>query len=191
MIVSSRILRGVLGCGVVLVAASGVQGRAGVETFTATASVKTAGGASATAPVTITIERLTPQAEADKLVAAFKSGGAAGLRKALQGAPSTGSVQLGAGKPTATRITIERVTDKGRLLTLVTDTPILFLGAGMPGAKVKEGYDMAVIDIEVDAKGNGSGTLAPAAKVTVNQGAFVVQDYGSEQIQLTAVSKKP
>jgi hypothetical protein len=45
------------------------------------------------------------------------------------------------------------------------------------------------VDIEVDAKGSGAGTLAPAAKVTLNQGAFVVQDYGSDVIQLTTVRK--
>jgi hypothetical protein len=72
---------------------------------------------------------------------------------------------------------------------MVTDKPVLFLGAGVPEAKPREGYDLAVIDIEVDAKGSGSGTLAPAAKVTVNQGAFVVEDYASEAVQLTAVRK--
>ena len=101
----------------------------------------------------------------------------------------TGSVRLGAGAATPTRLTIERATDKGRLLTIVADQPILFLGAGVPGAKPKEGYDFAIIDIEVDAKGSGSGTLAPAAKVTVKEGVFVVEDYGSELVRLTAVKK--
>ena len=77
----------------------------------------------------------------------------------------------------------------GRLLTILTDQPLLFLGAGLPGAKPKEGYDFAVIDIEVDAKGNGSGTLAPAAKLRMNQAAFVVDDYGAELVRLTAVKK--
>jgi hypothetical protein len=98
-------------------------------------------------------------------------------------------VQLGAGAATPTRLTLERATGKGRLLTIVTDKPILFLGAGLPDAKPREGYDFAVIDIEVDAKGAGSGMLAPAAKVTLNEGAFVVQDYGAEAVQLTGVRK--
>ena len=159
------------------------------ETFTATAAVKTAGAATASAPVTIVVDRKMPQSEADRLVAAFKTGGPAALRKALVGVPPTGTVQLGAGAATPTRLTIERATDKGRLLTIVTDQPILFLGAGVPGAKPKEGYDFAIIDIEVDAKGSGSGTLAPAAKVTVKEGVFVVEDYASELVRLTAVKK--
>ena len=73
---------------------------------------------------------------------------------------------------------------------MVTDQPVLFVGGGMPGAKPKEGYDFAVIDIEVDGSGNGAGTLAPAAKIKLNQDAFVVEDYGGvEVVRLTAVKK--
>ena len=165
------------------------RAQTGAETFTATATVKTAGGAAATAPVTIIVSRKMAQGEADKLTGAFTTGGIPALRKALVGVPDTGSVQLGTGTPTPTRLTVERVTDKGRLLTIVTDQPILALGAGMPGAKPKEGYDVAVLDIEVDAKGSGSGSLSPAAKVTVKQGVFVVQDYAAEMVRLTDVKK--
>jgi hypothetical protein len=72
---------------------------------------------------------------------------------------------------------------------MLTDQPLLFVGAGVPGAKPKAGYDFAVIDIEVDGKGSGSGTIAPAAKIKMNQGAFVVEDYGAELVRLTAVKK--
>jgi len=188
MRVRQLILCGVLACTVSVATTSAANGQQ-AETFTATATVKTAGGASATAPVTINVARAMPQAEADGLAAAFKSGGVAGLRKALTGVAPTGSVTLGNGKPTSTRITIERATDKGRLLTIVSDTPILFLGAGVPEAKSKAGYDFSVVDIEVDAKGNGAGTLAPAAKITLKNGAFVVEDFASELVKLTAVSK--
>ena len=54
-------------------------------------------GAAATAPVTIVVDRKMPQAEADKLLAAFKSGGAAALRKAMVGVAPTGSVSVGGG----------------------------------------------------------------------------------------------
>jgi hypothetical protein len=178
----------VLACTVLVTTTSVANAQPG-ETFTATATVQTAGGAAATAPVKITVARTMPQAEADKLAAAFKSGGAAGLRKALKGVAPTGSVTLGNGKPTPTRITIDRTTDKGRLLTIVSDAPILFLGAGVPKAKSKAGYDFAVVDIEVDGQGSGTGTLAPAAKIVVKDGAFVVEDFASELVKLTAVSK--
>ena len=168
-------------------ASSGAQ--AAAEVFTATASAKTAAGAAATAPVTITIDRKMSAGEAEAVIAAFTSGGAPALRKALAASAATGSVQLGSGPVTPTRFTLERTTGAGRLLTIVTDRPLLFLGAGAADAKPKEGYDFAVIDIEVDAKGSGSGTLAPAARLRVNQGALVVDDYGVEGVRLTAVRK--
>jgi hypothetical protein len=75
------------------------------------------------------------------------------------------------------------------LVIIVTDTPLLFLGAGVPGAKRRDGYDVAVIDLEIDASGDGSGTLAPAAKVTVKGSAVVVEDYASELVRLAGVKK--
>jgi hypothetical protein len=165
------------------------QAQTGAESFTATATVKTAGGAKATAPVTIRIDRKTPELEEDRLVAAFRSGGPAGLREALVGVPPTGSVQLADGAPIPARITIERPTDQGRLIIIVTDQPLLFLGAGVPGAKAKDGYEVAVIDLEIADTGAGSGTLAPAAKVTLKGSAFAVEDYTSELVRLAGVKK--
>jgi hypothetical protein len=188
MSVRQTTLCGVL-AGTLLVAAVPTSGQATGETFAATATVKTAGSAAASAPVTIVVDRKMSQSEADRYLAAFKSGGASALRKALEGVPPTGSVTVGKGKPTPTRMTLERTTDKGRLLTIVADTPILHLGAGLPDAKSKEGYDFAVVDIEVDSTGSGSGTFAPAAKVTVKQDAFVVEDYGSDRLALAGVKK--
>lgn len=157
------------------------------EVFTATATVKTADGKSASAPMTITIDRTMPESEAAPLVAAFKTGGAAALRKALAGVSPTGTVRVGEGKATPARFTIERSTGGGRLVTIVTDQPLVFIGGNAPGAKPKAGYDFAVIDIQVDGSGNGSGTVSPAAKLKLNGSAFVVDDYSGEVVRLTAV----
>lgn len=154
------------------------------ETITAVATVKTAGGTTATAPVSVTVDRTTPPKEAETLVAAFKKSGAAGLREALKGIPPTGSIRIGGGAPTPTRMTLERRTDKGRLLTIVTDKPLFFVGAGQPGAKPKAGHDFAVVDVEISADGSGAGTIAPAASIKMKDGAFVVDDYGAEVVQL-------
>lgn len=161
----------------------------GPETFTATATVKTGGGATATAPVRIVIDRIMPQAEADKYAAAFRKGGAAELRKALTGVKPTGSVVVGSQPSTPTVITFERRTDKGRLITIVTDKPVLFIGAGMPGAKPKDGYDFAIIDLEVSDQGRGTGVMSPAAKIGLKDSLFVVTDYSSELVQLKDVAK--
>ena len=59
----------------------------------------------------------------------------------------------------------------------------------MPNAKPKEGYDYAVIDLQLNAKGGGSGVMAPAAKVKPLQGVFVVEDYGAEMVTLNDIKK--
>jgi hypothetical protein len=169
--------------------AQGTSEKPGAETFKATASIKTAGGVAATAPVTITVDRKMTREQADGLIETFKSGGAAALRKALDGVPPTGSVRIGNASAVAARLAVERATDKGRLLTVVTLEPIVLLGAGVPGAKATDAYKFGVVDIEVDANGKGSGTLSPAAKIKVHEGAFVVEDYASDLVELKEVSK--
>ena len=56
-------------CGVVLAGVACIVTMAAAdvfaETFTGTATVKTAGGATATAPVTVTVDRVMTQQEAD------------------------------------------------------------------------------------------------------------------------------
>lgn len=51
------------------------------------------------------------------------------------------------------------------------------------------GYDFAVIDLIVDAKDNGTGTIASAARITVKRGVFVVEDYATEAVRLAGVKK--
>ena len=186
---TNKILGATALMGACLMMPASTYGQSTGEVFTATAVVKSADGKSASAPVTVTIDRKMSEKEAESLANAFKAGGAAALRKGLEGVPATGSVRIGAGSVTPTRFTIERPVGAGRLLTILTDRPLLFVGASAPGAKPREGYDFAVIDIEVDAQGNGSGTIAPAARLRLNQTAFVVEDYGAEVVRLTAVKK--
>jgi hypothetical protein len=160
------------------------------EVLKATATLEREGGATITAPVTITIKRIMSDFEANKYANAYRRGGETALRAALVDIPTTGTVQLGKGKPTPTRITIERKTDAGRRLTIITDKPLLFLGASLPDAKPTTGYHFAVIDLQFDAKGAASGTMATAAWIKLDpQGAFAVQDYSGELIKLTVAAK--
>jgi hypothetical protein len=159
------------------------------EVFTATATVKTADGKTGTAPITITIDRMMPEKEAAPLVAAFKSGGADAFRKALVGVAPTGSVKVGAGKAIPTRISVERATGGGRLVTIVTDQTLVFIGGAAPNAKPKAGYDYAIVDLILDANNGGTGTVAPAAKLKLNGDAFVVEDYSGEVVRLSAIKK--
>ena len=77
------------------VAAAPATGQDKPETYNATASLKTAAGATMTAPVVITIDRWTNDADREKAVAALKAGGTTGLQKQLAGTPAVGTLQVG------------------------------------------------------------------------------------------------
>jgi hypothetical protein len=144
-----------------------------------------------TAPVMVSIARWTTDAARATVVGALKSGGGAALKKALDGMPETGVLQVGDQK-TPLRFARSLGTGGGRLVTLVASQPVLHLGAGVPEAKPKAGYDLAFVTFEVDAGGKGTaGDLAPAAKLKLGANdALVVEDYGAEAVRLSAIAKK-
>ena len=56
---------------------------------------------------------------------------------------------------------------------------IAFVGAGLPNASPRAGFDLGLVLLDVPSSGAGSGELAPAAKLALNaQGALVTEDYG-------------
>jgi hypothetical protein len=161
------------------------------ETVVATASVKNATGASLSVPVTASITRFASDTERDALLAAVKKGGTAAARQLLEKGADVGSIELSSTR-TGIKYAYARSLGGGdRLITLITAQPVFFLGAGAPGAKPKEGYDLGLMLLELKASGPGKGEFAPAAKVRVdNQNAIVSEDYGAELVQLTNVVKK-
>ena len=172
----------------VLVMQISAQSRA--ETYTATASVKTAGGASLTAPVAIDVADWTTDAERKRLADVLKSGGDAALLKQLASMKTLGKVTLGKTAFDA-KYAYAMASSEGRIITLVTTTPMFFVGAGAPSAKPTTGHRFGVVTIEVNNTGSGRGTLAPAATVKISDSdAIVVEDYSVELVTLPDVRKK-
>ena len=160
------------------------------ETFSATASVKTAGGTQVTAPVLVVVTRPTTDAERAKVVDALKKGGTAAVVQALKAMPDAGYIEVG-GTKTTVKYAYIRPTSGGRLVTVVAPAPIAHLGAGLPDAQPKAGFDLALAALEVKDAGAGSGELAPAAKVKLNDaGALQTEDYGATAVMLSNVRVK-
>lgn len=160
------------------------------ETIVATAHVKTAAGAEATVPITVALDRLSTDAERDGVMAALRKDGHGGVRTLLSSAPKIGSVQVGA-TTTAVQYAYARSMGSGRLITVITGSPIAFIGAGLPGAKPKEGFDLGLLVLEVMSSRDGRGEMVPAAKVRLNDnGAIVTEDYSAETVQLSKVVGK-
>jgi hypothetical protein len=161
-----------------------------VQTITASAAVKSAGGVGATAPLTVTVRKLTTDAERDELMAALKAGGTPSARALLVTRGDVGTVQLG-GRQTAIKYAYARDTGSGQLMTVVTAEPIVFLGGGLPDAKSKAGYDLGLVLLEYAGSAPGHGELVPATKIRVDgQGAIVTEDYSADVVKLTNVVRK-
>jgi hypothetical protein len=158
------------------------------ETFTATASAKS-GSTKVETAVTITISRHSSASERDALTRAIRQGGSSyALRTLLLTFADAGVIQVGERKMPI-KFASERPTDTGRLITVATGNPILYLGAGLPDAKPRTGHDVAVAMLVVQTSGGGTGELVLAAKVGLDKdGSLLVQDYGEAVMALTAVN---
>jgi hypothetical protein len=160
------------------------------ETITASAQVKGAGGAAASAPVTVTVDRFSTDADRDEVMATLKKGGTTAVRDLLAKKSALGSVKVG-NSTTPIKYVYARTTGDGRLITAVTGAPIAFVGAGLPNAPAKTGFDLGLVMLEVGKAGSGKGELVPATKVKVDaQGAIVTEDYSGEVVHLSNVAGK-
>ena len=159
-----------------------VQGQTYPRTLVAQAEATGANGA-ATATVTIRIDRLMSDRNFTKVSDALKYGGFVKFVPALRALPPIGYVQIGDAKTILKYVRV-RSGDSPRLV-LGTDRPIFFIGGGAPDAKPRTGYEVGVIELDLDAQGNGVGTMDPAARVKPAPDGGVVLDGYAPPLKLT------
>ena len=177
---------------VAVVAAHAQQKNIGApETFTANLSAKGASGGAAAATIEIDIRRYTPDADRMAVESALKTGGYPSFLTALRKAPEVGAVSAGS-KKFPIRWARERPSgEHSRQITLVTDQPIFFIGGGAADAKPREGYQVAVIQFDVDGVGMGQGTMTAAARVKPGgENGVQIDDYADNPIKLTTVTRR-
>jgi hypothetical protein len=175
---------------VVALLAPGAQllAKADGERFTATASMK-AQNMTHSAPVTIQIDRFVSQADRDKFMAVVKRHKTTEIHDALAAMPDIGVIET-SGTKTPIKYAYATPSGGGRLITVVTAQPIMHIGGDLPDAKPKQGYDLAVAFLILDANDKGDGELAAATKVKVDaKGAIVTEDYSPATVHLTGISK--
>ena len=158
------------------------------ETFTASAQVL-GNNAGSSAQVTIQINQYTSEKDRTTIQDALKAGGYQGFLPALRGAPDVGYVEMNGRKVTA-RWARQQTTEKGRTISIVTEAPMAFVGGASVDAKPRAGYDVAVIQLNVDQIGLGTGSFAPAARVKPGGPSGVeVDDYAEAPVKLVTVRK--
>ena len=164
--------------------APAVSAQAPGETFVATASVRGPSGTK-TAPVTIVLTRFTTDQERTTVGDALKSGGTPAVVQRLKAMDDVGYIQVGE-RRSPLKYAYARSTGAGRLVTVISPSPLAYLGEGLPDAKPKAGFDLALALLDLPATGSGTGELVPAAKVKLTDaGAIETQDYGADVVRLT------
>jgi hypothetical protein len=144
----------------------------------------------AAAPVEVVIHRYTPDSERAALETALETTGFPAFLTALQSASEVGYVEHGTSRFTI-RYARETKTVNGRTIDIVTDRPIFFVDGGVPDPKPRAGFDVAVLRMEVDEIGFGSGKMAAAARLKAAPGGGVhIDDYGEVPITLLTVVRR-
>jgi hypothetical protein len=147
------------------------------------------GQATASTTIRIDLQRYTPDRDREPVENGLKYGGYPAFLAALRKARKVGTV-TGAGKTWTIRWASARPTPGGRRIVLITDQPMYFLGGGAADAKPRAGYEIGVIQMEVDEAGNGTGSVAAAARVKPGEDGVVVDDYGDQRIEITKVARE-
>jgi len=161
------------------------------EVFSATAQAKNASGA-ISGTLEVQVNRYTPDFDRKTVEEALRLGGYPRFLTTLRNAPEVGQLVLGGGQLYAIRYAREKVEAGARTIVLVTDRPVFFVGSGRADAKPRAGFEVAVLQIQLDGSGQGRGTMAAAARVRPDgDGGVLLDDYAEEPIALVNVTRKP
>lgn len=160
------------------------------EVFNATATAKSGSG-SISGTVDVRITRYTPDFDRKTVEEALRLGGYPKFLTALRNAPEVGQLVLGGGQTYAIRYAREKVDAGARTLVVVTDKPVFFVGSGRTDAKPRAGFEVAVVEIQIDGAGRASGRMAAAARVRPDgNGGVLLDDYAEQLVVLTNIARK-
>jgi hypothetical protein len=158
------------------------------ERFTATAVNMTRGG---TQTLQIVVNRWSTDAERNKLVSTLVDKGEKKLLDALQSTQKVGYIRsvnsIGWDLHYAHR---QPLPDGGEQVVIATDRPMGF--REVAGQWRSTDYPFTVIEMHMNADGEGQGTLSAATKVTVNKktGSIELENFGTAPILLTQIKRE-
>ena len=163
------------------------------EAFTGT-TMNLSPGAGET--ISIHILRWSPDADRDRLAAAFKEKGDAGLQAALEAASTLGIVwtgeSLGYSLRYAHRVALP---DGGERIIIATERRLGAWSRGNPwkaaGQQAAPDYPFTVVELRLNRRGLGEGKMSLATKVTFEQDAktIALENYASAPILIKDVKR--
>jgi hypothetical protein len=158
------------------------------ERFTATAVNMDRGGSGT---LEIVVNRWSTNSERDKLVTTLLENGEKKLLDALQDTPKVGYIRtpnsIGWDLHYASR---RPLPDGGEQVVIATDRPIGFREAATQPRSID--YPFTVIEMHLNADGEGNGTMSVATKVMADKETRTIQleNYGTTPVMLTSVKRE-
>ena len=171
-----------------LAAPAGAQAPATPVTYTATAvNVDPAVNLTATT-VYITVDRWSTDGQRDALLTKAGAGGQDALLKSLQDQPKAGTIRTPDSLTYDVRYARHVPSENGgSQIVLITDRNISFFEAANAARTVD--YPFMVIELRLNPNGEGEGKITVATKITANpaNNHIMLENYGSQPVQLTRV----
>src|SRR5581483_12431004 len=158
------------------------------ERYTATAVNMERGGAGT---LEIVVNRWSTDAERQKLVSTLMDKGENKLLDALQSAPKVGYIRtpnsIGWDLHYANR---RPLPDGGEQVVIATDRPIGFREAANQPRSID--YPFTVIEMHLNADGEGNGTMSVATKITADKETRTIQleNFSTSPVMLTTVKRE-
>ena len=141
--------------------------------------------------VEITVDRWSPNAERERLVASLQTKGPDELLKQLQKNKPVGRIRtpdsLGYDLRYAQQTTLP---EGGRMIVIATDRPIGFWEATQQPRSID--YPFTVIQMKLDREGKGSGTISYATRIVAHENNVIeLEDFATRPIMLNNIKSEP
>ena len=182
-----RMFAAITAAAVLAAASTAVSETGGRERFVAFAvDFGSAARGSSSGTIDIVIERWSTEAERRTLVSAFREKGPEGLRKALEDIKPLGRIttpgSIGYDLRYAHQVPLP---GGGRRILAGTERPMSF--REMSRGTVSSDYPFTIVEMRLDAKGEGNGRLSLATKIVGDADRVELENYDLAPIRLTKI----
>ena len=141
------------------------------------------GATSIASKVTVSVDRLMEESRWKRVTDALNHGGYANFVTALRALPPIGWVEVNK-RRVELRYAREVQRPAGLRLIVLADKPLFFLGETKP----KPGFELTIVELNIDARGAITGSMAGAARVKPSYQGVVLENYADALVTLASPS---
>jgi len=159
------------------------------EQYSATAFITSGAAQGKSVGITIYINSYTTDEEGQNFLQVLKTQGQDGLEKAFDKTPERGRVAIIGTTGNTISYVRQRPAETKRTVRMATNRTISF--PELWASPRSRDYKFGIIELRLDADGNGEGTLLYATKIKFNKkGELELEHYGQSPVRLANVRRQ-